>query len=117
MRGLAVLPLAISLLLPGVASAQELTGAQIKELLSGKTGSWQSVDGKIKGKTGWGADGRGAVTGNFGDFDQDTGKWRVKGDQYCTRWSKIRKGKESCNPVISLGNGSYQVGNSVFKLK
>lgn len=99
----------------GVASAEALSGAEIKALLAGKSAKWQSADGKVKGTTAWAADGGAVVTGNFGDFDKDSGTWRVKGDTYCAKWQRIRKGKEACFPFEVMGNGRYKVGTSVVQ--
>ncbi|MBD3764443.1 MAG: hypothetical protein IE927_06820 [Rhodobacterales bacterium] len=103
-------------LMPVAGMAKDLTGAEIKALLSGKTGTWQTADGKIKGTNAWGKNGVAKVTGNFGKFTEDTGTWRIDGNQYCAKWTKIRDGKELCNPVEVVGKNRYRVGNSLFSV-
>lgn len=36
------------------------------------------------------------------------GKWRVAGNTACTRWFKVRKGKERCSRIFKIGNGKYK---------
>jgi hypothetical protein len=47
----------------------------------------------------------------------DSGTWRVTPEgEFCGKWTKLRNGAESCAPVIDLGGGTYQWGNSKFRL-
>lgn len=47
----------------------------------------------------------------------DSGVWRItpEGD-FCGKWTRLRNGVEACAPVIDLGGGLYQWGNSKFRL-
>lgn len=47
----------------------------------------------------------------------DSGVWRItpEGD-FCGKWTRLRNGAEACAPVIDLGGGLYQWGNSKFRL-
>ncbi|WP_026481166.1 hypothetical protein [Ahrensia sp. 13_GOM-1096m] len=40
---------------------------------------------------------------------KDVGRWRVAGDQYCRRWTKIGKGKEKCVTLYKNGNSIHWV--------
>ena len=47
----------------------------------------------------------------------DTGSWRITAEgEFCGKWTKLRSGAEACAPVIDLGGGNYQWGNSKFRL-
>jgi hypothetical protein len=47
----------------------------------------------------------------------DSGIWRItpEGD-FCGKWTKLRNGSETCAPVLDLGGGLYQWGNSKFRI-
>jgi hypothetical protein len=48
---------------------------------------------------------------------QDNGTWRISPEgEFCGKWVKLRNGAEVCAPVIDLGGGLYQWGNSKFRL-
>ncbi len=34
----------------------------------------------------------------------DTGLWRIKGDRYCRRWTRLGKGKERCVTMYQRGD-------------
>ena len=40
----------------------------------------------------------------------DTGRWRLSEDGYCTIWTKIRQGKESCFKVSKVGANYFVHG-------
>ncbi len=47
----------------------------------------------------------------------DNGVWRITPEgEFCGKWTKLRKGAEACAPVIELGGGLYQWGNSKFRV-
>jgi hypothetical protein len=47
----------------------------------------------------------------------DTGVWRITPEgEFCGKWTKLRKGAESCAPVIDLGGGLYQWGNAKYRI-
>ena len=47
----------------------------------------------------------------------DNGAWRVTPEgEFCGKWTKLRNGAESCAPVVDLGGGTYQWGNSKFRI-
>jgi len=48
---------------------------------------------------------------------QDSGTWRITPEgEFCGKWVKLRGGAEACAPVIDLGGGLYQCGNTKFRL-
>ena len=47
----------------------------------------------------------------------DIGVWRITPQgEFCGKWAKLRNGAEACAPVIDLGGGVYQWGNSKFRV-
>jgi len=48
---------------------------------------------------------------------RDSGVWRVtpEGD-LCGKWTKLRDGREVCAPLIDIGGGLYQWGNSKLRI-
>ena len=47
----------------------------------------------------------------------DSGVWRVTPEgEFCGKWTRLRNGVEVCAPVIDLGGGLYQWGNSKFRV-
>ncbi len=106
------------ILLCGISQASHadtLKKKDVLNLISGKSATWQTEDGKIKGTIAWAADGSQSVSGNFSGFDSDSGTWRIKGADVCSTWTKIRKGKEQCNPFEDLGGGKYKSGKSIIQ--
>jgi hypothetical protein len=107
---------ALAFLATGSVLAADLSGKEISAVISGKSGTWHTQNGKVSGKVRWSANGIQTVTGNFGSFSKDTAKWWVAGDKFCNKFKKLRGGKEKCDAVKPLGGGSYQMGNSIFEL-
>jgi hypothetical protein len=47
----------------------------------------------------------------------DTGAWRITPEgEFCGKWTRLRNGAEACAPVLDLGGGVYQWGNSKFRI-
>ena len=81
---------------PAAAAEQALTGAQIAALLTGNSvhGTWGSTEYRSffdAGGTTLYRTGRGT----------DSGRWRVKGDQYCSSW---QQSGESCYGLARDGD-------------
>ena len=97
-------------------AAQTLNGDELKAAFSGKSSTWHTKDGKLKGTNNFTADGKAKITGNFGAFTEDTGVWRIQGDKICTKYKKVRGGKEACYSMNRLPDGSLDNGQSIIKL-
>ena len=97
-------------------AAQTLKGDELKTVLSGKSAIWQTKDGKLKGTGKYTADGKATVTGNFPGLKEDTGVWRIHGDKFCTKYKKLRGGKEACYSIQKLPDGSFDNGESIIKV-
>lgn len=85
------------------ASAEDLTGAQIKEKLIGHTLKWKSQKYKVGGVSKYNADGTATI--KIDGQAEETGKWRIKGNNLC---DKFGKRKESCSTRID------QIDEKVF---
>lgn len=94
-----------------VAQETKLTGNQIKAELVGKSGTWKSADGKLNGTTRISGSTQ-DITGNFQGFSEDRATWRIKGNQFCNTFSKIRQGKEFCQDIRKIGPNQYKFGNN-----
>lgn len=94
----AVIPLAVvaASLSAQVASAQQLTGAEIRALVEGKTYRFEVPERGFFGTVTVASDGTHRMTSNIPGSETDTGRWRISGDQVCSIWTRIRNGAESC---------------------
>ncbi|MGA7323547.1 MAG: hypothetical protein WBX25_03445 [Rhodomicrobium sp.] len=80
-----------SLGLIGYAAAAELTGAEIKDLISGKTAYVETTAASITGAIGngviyYGADGNGLYKTPKGELWHGT--WKIEGNTLCTVWKE-----------------------------
>ncbi len=95
---------AIALPIFGLASEAraDMTGDQIKAAVSGKT---MDFAGKYNGTMVFDADGAASMTLKIGV--KKTGKWSVKGNQFCSQWQGEG---EQCGTWNSEG-GKYVTSN------
>jgi hypothetical protein len=75
----------------GTATAADLTGAEIKELLSGKTAYVETTAASASGSAGqgaiyWASDGTALYKTPSGAIMH--GKWEIKGNTNCTEWKE-----------------------------
>jgi hypothetical protein len=88
--------LIVSTLLVSPSLANEaLTGAQLKDEVSGHTFKWNSAKYNASGVSHYNADGSETLTLDGGKGPEN-GKWRIKGNQLC---DKVGKNKETCSKV------------------
>jgi frataxin-like iron-binding protein CyaY len=88
-----------SLLFGGIVYAETMTAAQIDSELIGKTLCVKSKAGGnicVKHNAG----GKSVVVSGG---EKQTGVWRYEGNQHCSTWQKIRKGKEMCSTFEKTG--------------
>jgi hypothetical protein len=50
------------------------------------------------------ADGTATITGGL----EDSGRWRLSEDGFCTSWTKMREGGERCYTLDRTENGMYR---------
>ncbi len=77
--------------LVGSALAADMTGAEIKAFISGKTSYQETTPDSLTGKAGqgviyWGADGTALYKTPMGVTWH--GKWEIKGNTLCTNWKE-----------------------------
>lgn len=39
---------------------------------------------------------------------KDTGRFRIKNEEFCSSWSRLRKGEESCSKVYKISANEYE---------
>jgi len=95
--------------LPAAAESVSLAGDELRQAISGKTVYLNisgfelpiryAANGRMKGSMG-------AVAASFsrGDGASDTGKWWVKNDQLCQKWTSWMDGKSYCYKLTRNGN-------------
>jgi hypothetical protein len=91
MRALQAFIIITTCALGGAALAADLTGAEIKELLTGKTVYLETTAASASGQVGqtlifWGADGTALYKTASGSMMHGT--WEVKGNTNCTVWKE-----------------------------
>lgn len=93
----------------GIASpsaAANLTGAQMKTEIVGKTVFFKTKKGNT-GRVRYSKNGKSKLSKTNFDLKKDSGTWRIKGNKFCTTWKVIRKGKERCFSMSKTGAGKY----------
>jgi hypothetical protein len=108
-----VLAVVATLAMIGAVHAQTALSADvIKQSFAGNTGEIAGQSTTIF--VFWDADGTQRMQGRG---SPDSGVWRITPDgDFCGSWTRLRNGAEVCAPVIDLGGGFYQWGNSKFRI-
>ncbi len=88
------------------AGAQQLNGAEVSSLLSGKTISLSNPRGRSYTNT-FTRDGRITISGSKGN---QSGRWAVVGDRYCLTLDEDQQ--QQCMDIYRVGNGTYQMVNA-----
>ena len=103
---------AILAMMGAVHAQTALSADVIKQSFAGNTGEIAGPSTTIF--VFWAADGTQRMQSQGGP---DSGVWRITPDgDFCGKWTRLRNGAEVCAPVIDLGGGSYQWGNSKFRI-
>jgi hypothetical protein len=92
------------LLLCGPAAAQQLTA---EEFTATHVGRCLAYVGPTSGTQCYGADG--ATSYDDATYGQDTGRWSLRGDEVCVRWSKERT--LDCGPISRTPDGGFTDGS------
>ena len=86
------------------SGAKQLNGMELEELLTDSVRTWKNADGST-GTTTFRADGTAKSEWKGGS---DEGTWRIKDNQVCTTWKKVRAGIEKCFPApYKTGDNEY----------
>lgn len=99
---LAVLAVTAAILAPAASHAAELSQDQIKSEIVGKTWNWKNSRGE--GTMQLDSSGAVNVTTNSSLLPKDSGTWRLDGNSLCTKFKKLRRGKEECATYSKNGN-------------
>lgn len=89
------------LCLGGAASAQQITPETLRAALSGNTVTFV-IPGGDPANVYFAGDGTVKVDIRGQRPFSDTGRWTVNGNQYCTKYPKLRSGHEACYAVEQL---------------
>ncbi|MBU2582422.1 MAG: hypothetical protein KJ622_11955 [Alphaproteobacteria bacterium] len=83
------------------ALAQQLSGSDLRTLLSGQTIHLSAPFGSLPIE--YSQDGsmvaRSAVMAIFSGIYEDRGLWRIEGDRFCQQWTTWNEGHEQCFTV------------------
>jgi hypothetical protein len=96
------------------AHAQSVLGADVlKQSFPGNTAEFVEQSNAVA--VFWDQDGTQRMQNQR--LGPDRGEWRITPEgEFCGNWTKLRKGAETCAPVIDLGGGLFQWGNSKFRV-
>jgi len=99
-------------MLTGTAHAQSVLDADVvKQSFAGNTAEMLDQGTVVF----WDTDGSQRMSNP--KLGMDRGEWRISPEgEFCGKWKKLRNGQEACAPVIDLGGGVYQWGNSKFRV-
>lgn len=91
------------------AGFQPLTGAELQTLFSqDRTGVFVSEKNGMVTKVNMFKDGSQTATNEKLD---DKGHWRIVGDEFGSKWTKIRGGSEEFSTWFPVGDNKYEVYN------
>lgn len=85
----------------------QLTGSQIRTMLPGN--SLKGTDSSGRYTIYYTSDRSMSIIRNGRN---DTGRWRVSGDQYCRQWTRLGKGEERCVTMFRRGDTVHWVGEN-----
>jgi len=114
LRVISLVALGILLAVTSGAQAQGVLSADvIKQSLAGNTA--EVINQSNSTFVFYAPDGAMRMLNQF--LGSDQGVWRVtpEGD-FCGKWTKLRDGREACAPLIDIGGGLYQWGNSKLRI-
>lgn len=110
--------LVLAILLPGTASADNLTDKEIAGELAGKEIAWWEQEGWRHGHLFLSPDGVAEMTVDRPVAERDTGRWSLRGDAVCTRWNRLRDGHEKCYRIQRDERGLFLTsGGNVFEVR
>ena len=105
----------ICLIPASAALADRLSGDELQAELVGKSLFWKTIDGRASGKATYKSNGSAILRDTkFPGLKIDSGKWVVKGSQFCVTWAKIRAGEEGCYTVTKQSDGSYKTSTNII---
>ena len=95
----------------------ELTSAQIRAELVGRSMGWWEQSGWFQGHILFSADGSAEITVDHPSVTGDRGRWFIKGDELCTEWGEIRAA-EKCYTIERGSDGRFITnGGTIFEIR
>jgi hypothetical protein len=97
------------------ALARDLGAPEIRAEIIGQSLLWSSSDGSLQGSLYLDTDGSARLSLE-GAIPEESGVWRLDGDQLCTQWRRARGGEEKCYFLSSQPGGIYATtGGNFFR--
>ncbi|MCT4657384.1 MAG: hypothetical protein N4A65_16445 [Cohaesibacter sp.] len=117
MKRLALIASSLLLLSGGSAIAgKALTEADFKQKIVGHTLKWKQE--KASGTVHFSKSGKITITfNNNKKMKKDSGRWAWRNGANCTRYNKLRNGKEKCTKVYFSGSGFRGASGSILTYK
>lgn len=95
----------------------ELTSAEIRSHLVGRSMGWWEQDGWFQGHILFSPDGSAEITVDQPRVTGDRGRWSIKGDALCTEWGEIRAA-EKCYTIERGPDGRFVTsGGNIFEIR
>lgn len=109
LTGVLLTGISLATALAGIApaAADTLNGTQLKALLSGRTIYVSAPFGALPisyHPSGTMTARSKAMAALSGGITEDSGTWRIAGNQFCQRWKIWRSGTEQCFSVMRVGS-------------
>lgn len=96
---------------------EELTSAEIRAELVGRSMGWWEQGGWLRGHILFSPDGSAEITVDQPRVTGDRGRWSIKGDALCTEWGEIRT-IEKCYTIERGSHGRFVTsGGNIFQIR
>lgn len=96
------------------AIAETLNAEQVRSLMINKHVTWSTPDGEWTGSSRYKSNGKSSISVTKPEKFSDRGTWKINGNVFCSKWKKLRDGKERCSTIrTTKTKGLYRM-DSVF---
>ncbi len=105
-------------LLCGAASAEELSGRELRSTFVGQSIQWWENGGWKSGGLTLLPDGRAEISlSGPARAEEDIGRWHIEGNHICTSWARLRAQQTKCYSVNRIGPNRFVTsGGNVFEI-
>ena len=96
----------------------ELSSAEIRAELVGRSIGWWEQGGWLQGHLMFSPDGSAEISVDEPEATGDHGRWSIKGDALCTQWGELRTGAEKCYTIERGAGGRFVTsGGNIFEIR
>ena len=100
------------------AHAEILTAEQVRAVMIGKSVSWVTPDSEWKGVSRYKKNGTATINVTAPEKFKDRGTWKIVGNEFCSKWKKLRDGAERCSTLrTTKTEGLYRTDNVFLRSK